>query len=87
MSRFFIIKQTTLLYGIIFQVKDQISKIVASHFKEHKKLGRQPNFQKFLAPGGHRNLIRRLIGGCEIFYSFKKSRELIIRLSVLDVDL
>ena len=41
-----------LLRGVIFQVRDQISKKVAGHFEEHLKLGRQPNFQKFLATGG-----------------------------------
>ena len=53
-----------LLRGVIFQVRGQISKKVAGHFEEHKKLGRQPKFQKFLATGGLVIPRGRLIGGC-----------------------
>ena len=42
-----------LLRGDIFQLRGQISKKVAGHFEEHKKLGRQPNFQKFLVTERH----------------------------------
>ena len=34
------------LKRVIFQFRDQISKIVAAHFDEHKNLSRPPNFQK-----------------------------------------
>ena len=54
-----------LLRGVIFQFRGQISKKVAGHFEEHKKLGRQPNFQKFLATRGLVIPRRRLIGGCD----------------------
>ena len=56
-------KTNLLLRGVIFQFRAQISKKVASHYEEHKKLGRQPNFQKFLATGGLVIPRRRLIGG------------------------
>ena len=60
---FFKNKTNVLLRGVIFQFRDQISKKVAGHFEEHKKLGRQPKFQKFLATGGLVIPRRRLIGG------------------------
>ena len=59
-------KTNVLLRGVIFQFRGQISKKVAGHFEEHKKLGRQPNFQNFLATGGLVIPRRRLIGGCYI---------------------
>ena len=52
-----------LLRGVIFQFRGQISKKNAGYFEEHKKLGRQPNFQKFLVTEGLVILRRRLIGG------------------------
>ena len=58
----FLNRTNVLLWGVIFQLRGQISKIVAGHFEDHKKLGRQPNISKFLATGGLRNSKRRLKG-------------------------
>ena len=52
------LNKTNVSWGVIFQFRRRISKIVAG--QEHKKLGRQPNFQTFLAREGLRNPIRRL---------------------------
>ena len=55
-----------LIFGTIatfHHFRDQIPKKDAGHFEEHKKLGRQPNFQNFLATGGLEIPRGRLIGG------------------------
>ena len=39
------------------------SKIIAGRFEEHKKLGQQTNFQKFMATGGLKNPKSTPIGG------------------------
>ena len=62
-----------LIFGTIatfHHFSGQISKKDAGHFEEHKKLGRQPNFQKFLATGGLINPKRRLIGGRHTLNNF-----------------
>ena len=56
-------KTNELHRGVIFHFRDQISKKVAGHFEEHKKLGRRPKFQTFLATGGLVIPRRRLIRG------------------------
>ena len=48
-----------------FTSEFKFQKKFAGHFGEHKKLGRELNFQKFLTTGGLKNPKIRLIGGEE----------------------